>query len=198
MKNIFILSCKNLIDTPLEDSELFNGLKTGNRKAVKKIYSTYLPSVKTWVMHNSGTRQDAEDVFQESLEIILLKIDHLQSSLAALIMQLSKRRWIDRIRKRNTRQKVSNELGKRLEDREEMDTALEDKQREYNRFKLLERTFKQLSETCQQLLELSRKGKDTEEILNIMSFNSVNTMYRRKAACISRWSELIKATQLIE
>ncbi len=179
----------------MEDYELFNGLKSGDRESIKKIYINVLPSVKTWIVRNSGSNEDAEDVFQECLEIILLKIDHLQSSLSGLILQLSKRRWIDRIRKNKTRKGVSIVLAQRLYTETINNPLIEEQESEYQRYQIMESTFKNLSETCQKLLTLTKKSLSTEEIVHAMAFNSINTLYRRKAACISRWSQLVQEIQ---
>ena len=60
----------------------------------------------------------------------------------------------------------------------------------------MEKYFSELSETCQMLMSLLKKGMKVEEVIREMSFSSANTLYRRKAACMERWSTLIKEDKL--
>lgn len=175
----------------MQDTQLFTGLKTGNREAVRHIYDNMLPKVKSWVMANNGSQSDAEDVFQEALEIILLKIDNLNNSLSGLIMQLAKRRWIDRLRK-NNKHWVTDFSALEKPTETNLLEELVEKELEYNRYKIMDKSFQKLSETCQKLLELMRSGIPVDELVNRMAFSSANTLYRRKSACTNRWTKLIK------
>ncbi len=175
----------------MQDTKLFTGLKTGNREAVRQIYDSMLPKVISWVVANNGSQSDAEDVFQEALEIILLKIEKLNHSLSGLIMQLAKRRWIDKLRKNSKQWSTDLSVIDQASDTSLLDELVE-KELEYNRYKIMDLTFRNLSATCQKLLELLKSGKSVDELVKLMDFSSANTLYRRKSACTNRWSELIK------
>lgn len=60
------------------------------------------------------------------------------------------------------------------------------------RFQVLETTFLKLTVVCQQLISKLKKGKKPSEIVNEMNFNSNNTFYRRKFACLDSWKKLCK------
>ena len=49
------------------DSELVANLRSGKRmdETIKAIYRNHFDSLSWYVMNNSGSRQDAEDIFQE-------------------------------------------------------------------------------------------------------------------------------------
>jgi len=81
----------------VSDQELFSGLKKGDEKCIRLIYSSLFPSVKRWVMDNSGNEADAYDIFQETLETILLKIDSLNSNMKGLTLRISKNKWLDKL-----------------------------------------------------------------------------------------------------
>lgn len=51
----------------LPDEEIISGLKTGKRteEMIRSLYRGYFESLSWYVMNNSGSRQDAEDIFQE-------------------------------------------------------------------------------------------------------------------------------------
>lgn len=177
----------------MEDLDLFNGLKTGNRKIIREIYDRFLPQVKMWIKNNGGNDADAHDLFQETLETILLKIEKLHSSFGGLLMQISKNKWIDKIRKDQTQKKVRTLVGERQDNESHSEKKYIEAESEYLKYKLMEKTFQALSETCQQLMRLIKSGKAVKEIVVEMQMNSANTLYRRKAACMERWTELLRS-----
>jgi len=173
------------------DQELFNGLKRGDRKSIVSIYSSVFPVVKKWVLENNGDEADAYDVFQESLEAILLKIDSLNASFGGLVLRISKNKWIDKLRKQKTTDKMKSQmlyLSQQDQISSEEDLAI----KEQLKYQLMEKYFSQLSSICQQLMALLKRGKTVTEVVAELSFSNANSLSRRKAACMERWSKLIK------
>jgi len=171
----------------VSDLKLFEGLKHGDRKAINEIYKNISPKVIYWVKNNSGSEEDGYDIFQESLEIILLKIESLNSSLGGLIMRIAQRKWIDKLRKN----KVSiisadNSLSENIQAYEDQAVV------EHEKHKLMDHTFSKLSALCQKIIIALKKGSTVDEIVRTLEMSSANTLYRRKSACIERWSILIK------
>ncbi|MBT8231381.1 MAG: sigma-70 family RNA polymerase sigma factor [Saprospiraceae bacterium] len=176
----------------MEDKELLTGLKAGDRKTLDYIYKNILPKVKYWILQNKGSVEDAYDIFQEVIETTLLNINHVHTSFSGMIMQMAKNKWIDGRRKKKTREKVRDGLQHRQDYDRSAENEFIEKEKEYLKFKLLENSFKQLSDVCQKVMSMVKAGKKVEEIVTALAFKSANTMYRRKAACIERWSKLIK------
>jgi len=172
----------------VSDKELLRGLKRGDRVTVVRIYDSLLPKVTNWVVANSGTKADARDVFQEALEIILLRVEKINSSFEGLVMTICKNKWIDRIRleKRTRQLKSEVNLERSVGELTQDDTIV------YNKYVLMEKYFTQLSETCQKVMMLVKRGVPVAEIVAELSLSNANTLYRRKAACVERWSQLIK------
>jgi len=173
----------------MSDLELFKGLKSGDRTGVQSIYDRYLPVAEQWIRANSGTTEDARDLFQECLEILILKIESCNESLQGLIMTIIKRRWIDRLRSVKRQNIIMGETVHEQDSRNEDDTA-------YDKYRLMEITFEQLSSLCQQLMTAIKRGMQVEQMVEELGFKSANTLYRRKAACIERWSVLVKESQV--
>jgi len=173
------------------DRDLFSGLKEGDKSSIRTIYSTLFPVVRKWVIENNGNEEDAYDIFQETLEVILLKVDALNSNLKSLVMRIAKNKWIDLMRRTKTNRNIKDQI---LYIEQQTDLSAEEKTacKEQLKYRLMEKYFLQLSSTCQQLLELLKQGLKVEQVVSKLSFSNSNTLYRRKAACIERWSTLIK------
>lgn len=176
----------------MEDKDLLAGLKNGDRAVLTYIYKEVFPKVNNWILQNSGQKDDAYDIFQEVLESVLLNVNEVYKSFDGMIMHMAKNKWIDRVRKNKTQSKVREAVSDRHSYSEDVENEYIVHEREYIKFKLLENSFAKLSETCQQLMTLIREGKKVGEIVELLAFKSANTLYRRKAACVERWSVLIK------
>ena len=76
------------------DLETFKGLKSKDNKAYEILYKFYYPSVKNFITKNSGCEDDAQDIFQETILVLLEKVPkedfNLTSSLKYNAILLSK------------------------------------------------------------------------------------------------------------
>lgn len=181
----------------MSDIELFEGLKQGNKRTIMTVYEVYYPKVISWIMKNNGGEADARDIFQETLETILLKVDKVHSSFEGMVMTISKRKWIDKLRKVSTNDKVVTAIANQnIGGSISWDDHYAESEIAYQKNQLMEKYFVQLSNLCQELLQLIKKGVDVQKIVIRLKFTNTNTLYRRKAACVERWSKLIKQDKL--
>lgn len=85
--------------------DILKDLKSENNKAFGELYKRYFDMVKCYVLNNSGQLNDAEDVFQDAMIVLLEKLRHdnfiLTSSLKTYIMAISKNLWLKRLRGKN-------------------------------------------------------------------------------------------------
>lgn len=168
----------------------FDGLKSGDAAIIRDIYSSLLPKVKAWIVKNGGTSIVADDIFQDVLETILLKIERVDKSFEGLVMQIAKYKWYDKIRK--SKKEVRTEDSLRLIHSDlDIESNIIKAEESYIRYKLMDTTFNKLSDLCQKLLQKIKTGLSADQICGELNFNNKNTLYRRKAACIQRWSTLI-------
>lgn len=57
----------------LSRNEVLLRLKARDKAVIEKIYKCLFPSLNHWITINSGTMEDAEDVFHDSLLCIMIK-----------------------------------------------------------------------------------------------------------------------------
>lgn len=86
----------------LSDDNLLCQLKNEENTAFNHLYDNCFPSVAKYVMQNSGNGQDAEDIFQEAVIVLLGKIRQpkflLTSSLKTYLFSISKNLWLKKLR----------------------------------------------------------------------------------------------------
>jgi len=121
--------------------------------ALKQIYEQYYGIIKTLILTNSGNKQDAEDIFQEAIMVL---IDMIQgerfaekSSLKTLIYAICRNMWLDQLKRRS--KYVIRDTHKDYELGMEPDVSLalvsSEKRNE------LEQVFNQLGEPCHSMLK---------------------------------------------
>ncbi|MEO0727973.1 MAG: sigma-70 family RNA polymerase sigma factor [Bacteroidota bacterium] len=162
---------------PHPDQQYVDGLANNNRQIISSIYEQFLPMIVAYVKQNRGNRQDAEDLFAETLEILNLQArDGLQirQSFAAYCKLICQRRWINKL-KRN--QRISLELEEQAEPVEDAEVVA--KMEAYERKLLYRRHFSYLAERCRQILGLQWAGNNLKEVAEALQLN--HSYVRRQA-----------------
>jgi RNA polymerase sigma factor (sigma-70 family) len=182
------------------DHKFIEAFRQNNSLVTREIYEKHAKQAQQWICNNNGTIADARDMFQEAILVVYEKsLDPnfvLTCPLSALLHVIYSRKWYDRLRKENRSQKVINsaDLRSTFEQSETDAGSLADEASELEeRQKKIANAFQQLSDLCQQLLRLLGEGKAPKEVVALLNMNSVETLYRRKNACASRWRELLTA-----
>lgn len=84
-----------------EDS-LLAALKKGDNKAFKHLYHVAYGKVENFILTNSGRKEDAKDIFQESIIVVLRKIKEpdfkLTSKISTYVYSINRNLWLKYIR----------------------------------------------------------------------------------------------------
>ena len=165
-------------------------------KAFYKLYSGY-PKVEKLILSKGGTKNDAQDIFQEALIALYNKACDpdfvLSYPIGGLIFQICKNKWIDQIRKKTKESAVRILEKERYDSEQPSASAMEQIEEEEIRQNNLNAAFGKLSELCQKLLKAVSEGTTSKDIAVQLAMNDVNTVYRRKNACVERWKNLYQA-----
>ncbi|WP_282781222.1 RNA polymerase sigma factor [Phaeodactylibacter xiamenensis] len=172
-------------------------LRQGDFSTLDYIYREHAPTITQWVVRNSGSVSDAQDVFQEGIIALHQKAQDptflLTCPLGALLFQICRNKWFSQLRKKNRETEVRNAEAERYESEGIVQNTLEQIEEEEIRQRKLDQAFGQLSELCQQLLQLLASGMASAEVAEQLGMNNANTVYRRKNACAERWRNLFNA-----
>ncbi len=178
------------------DHKYVEALRQNNQIVIREIYSRFSGEALRWVLNNSGSAADARDIFQEAVLVMFEKSRQpdfvLTCPLGALLYLFYSRKWIDRLREKKREIVVRNSEENRYasETVENLEILAEESLREANDQKRLSKTFAHLSELCRNLLSLLAEGISPRDAAEKLQFNSVDTLYRRKNACVQRWKTL--------
>src|SRR5688572_29740176 len=128
----------------MNDSQIVSDLKKRNNAAYDLLYSFYYPTIERFVKRNSGTSDDAKDVFQETIIVLLDKVPKedfvLTSSIKTYIFAVASNIWLKRLREAKRTMKLP--LDFELEDMTL--TEWEEKDANYQKRNLLQRIFEKM------------------------------------------------------
>jgi RNA polymerase sigma factor (sigma-70 family) len=167
----------------MTDKEIIEYLRNGKyAKAVKGLYD-FFPAVKKHIVNNSGTSEDAKDIFQDALVILYQKMKTgefiLTVPISTYLYAVAKNLWLQELRKR-----------KKLPIAERDTDVAEDLIEQEQGFDIASAAFNFLGEKCRQLLILFYfKKKSFREIASLLQFGSEQTAKNQKYRCIQKAKE---------
>ena len=169
------------------DQETFLGLKSRDNHAYEILYKFYYPSVKHFIIKNNGTSDDAKDIFQETICVLLEKVPKddfsLTSSLKTYIFAISSNLWLRRLRDSNKIVKTDLDIyEKYLADYEEAETDLPD-----NKAAQALNIFKRITSKCVTLLKaIFYDEKNIDDVTQEFGYTNKHNAQNQKYKCLEQ------------
>ncbi len=169
------------------DHETFLGLKSKDNKAYEILYKFYYPSVKNFIIKNNGREDDAKDIFQETIIILLDKVPkddfNLTSSLKTFIFAISSNLWLKRLRDSSKMVKTDIDIyEKYLADYEEVEEEIH----QANSNKVLA-IFKTITNKCVVLLKaIFYANNNIDVITKEFGYTNKHNAQNQKFKCLEQ------------
>jgi RNA polymerase sigma factor (sigma-70 family) len=114
----------------MTEQQIIEGLAQNDRKTTEHVYKTLAPPIFKYVLSNSGTRDEAQDLFQETFIKVLKNIHDGQynhrEKFEAYFLTVARYTWLDQLRVRKSKQWVGDDdLLLRLADENDEEALLE-------------------------------------------------------------------------
>lgn len=173
------------------DPELIEGLKHKNDKAIYEVYQAFFPPVEKYILMNSGASQDAEDVFQDTvlilLNFVLKKNFTLTSSLKTLVFAIARRLWLKQLRSRSRKETL---LEIELEQADFI-THWEEVELSEKKYNSIPQVLSRISVHCSGLLkELFLTGKIPDH------YKNNHSMRNQKYKCLQQARKMMQKLQV--
>lgn len=172
---------------------LFNALIKGESKGILEIYETVFPIALKHISRNKGNKDDAEDIFQKALIMIITKfkvknyepIENFESYLLGICKNL----WLKELsfRKKWVTKTQNSELNNEGNAKMLALAILEN-----DRWEAYKRNFNLLSDNCKKVLSLYFKKKSYAEITAALQYNSETVTRQRVFKCKTKLTQLIQ------
>lgn len=172
--------------------EILEGIRGRDTKILDFIYESYIHQITDLVKQNSGTYEDAKDIYQDAVLIIYQRVRDselkLNCTFGTYIYSVCRLLWLKNLEKKKIERKYLEEKANYISVNEDLLDIFEKNERQ----KLYQYYFKKLSFKCQKILELSLAGISANEIARILNFKSEVYVRKRKHNCKENLVEKIK------
>lgn len=174
----------------MKDQEIFERICQGEEKALEFLYKKYYRMMTKLVITNSGTEQEAKDIYQEALVVFWQKAVSgklvLTSKISTYLYSVCQNLW---------RKELDRKRRLSREEKDDVEYIEHDKK---ERAKIINQCIRQLGEKCQKVLMYYYfDGMSMQEIADKLGFANTNTAKTKKYKCKKKLDELVK-TQFTE
>jgi len=170
----------------MDEKEIFGRICKGDEEALEFLYKKYYRMMTKLVISNSGTEEEARDVYQDALIVFWQKATSgnlvLTSKMSTFIYSICQNLWRKEL---DRKKRLSNE---------EKDSSVEMDTETLEREKIIAGCIEQLGDTCKKVLtyyyfdELSM-----QDIADKLGFANTDTAKTKKYKCKKKLDELVKA-----
>ncbi len=184
------------------DSELVTNIQSGLRmdETIKAIYRSHFDCLVWYVMNNSGSRQDAEDVFQEVVVafIDLVKKDKFrgESTVKTFLFSLNRFTWLNELKRRG-RAMAREEKYEKGQEKVEMDASelIADREGKAEVVRLVG----ELGEACKKILLLFYyENLSMKEILETMHYENEQVVRNKKYKCLKQLEQMVNSNPALK
>ncbi|MCF0073499.1 sigma-70 family RNA polymerase sigma factor [Dyadobacter sp. CY261] len=166
------------------DFPLIQAIKSGNEKALGLFYKDNYGKILHLVLKNSGSDDDARDVYQDCMTEVVLQIrrgrlDQLGSRLSTYLYSVCYYKWIDRLRQKGKMMQAG--YG------DDLETAVIEEDDSSPYLQALEKVLGQIGEKCMMLLKAFYYEKLTmTQIASKLGFADENSAKSQKNKCMDK------------
>lgn len=173
------------------EQTLLKGLAANDAKAAETIYKENFKLIQSFIVNNSGTYDDARDIFQEAMIVLYENAKNesfvLTCKIATYVYSVSRRLWLKRLQQ-NSRF-ITQVEG--FEETVAVDEDIELQERRDADFTIMERALGSLGAPCKSLLEAYYlQKKDMAEIAQTFGYTNADNAKNQKYKCLMRLKKL--------
>lgn len=180
------------------DQRYIEALLLNDRELIAEIYRRFAPAIRSFIVKNRGSEDDAADILQESLIDIYNQARYKDLKLTCpfepFLLLICKRKWLNEIKKRGHSPvtKLADDLSDWGED---TFAAAENLGREEEKAKVFMEQFKRLGDKCREILQLSLSGERQEKIAETLGV-TYGYLRKKKSECMATLLSYIQAQKI--
>lgn len=166
-------------------------------EGLRHIYQEYFPLIRSLVTSNSGSAENAADVFQEAIIVLMRQLRNgrfeRKSSLRGFLYGISRNIWLKELRKKSLKTVSLTEVSDQLliESDGYDSTVFADRKHKIGAF------VSRLDENCRALLRaFYYQRHSVKEIMRIFDIESESAVKNRKYRCMKKLIGLVNKENL--
>jgi len=189
------------VEGKFDDVELIAAIKDKKdlNKAILSLYQQYSETVSSFIIHYGGSRQDAQDTFQETvisfIDIVKNGKFRMEASVKTFLVSIARNIWFNELRKKD-RSGQREKLFENSREQKEMDISHDIGDRELKQ--QLSELLSMMGEPCRKILLLFYyENLSMKEMLEHLPYDNEQVVRNKKYKCLLQLTELIKDHPLI-
>lgn len=173
------------------DQKIIALIRSKDQKTLAKIYQDVYPMVLKYVINNSGSEDDAQDIFQDAFYILMKKVEdanfQLSSLLSTYLVGISKNLWLKKLTKTQLDAKTyQEELSHANEFLEE------DENENLTKVKSIADAITSLGEPCKTLIVHYYYFKASmKDIARMLKYTNADNAKNQKYKCLQRLKKMV-------
>lgn len=187
---------KHIISTVSEiDNFLIQGLLEGKSESFERLYEDYFPVISKMIVKNSGSTEEAQDIFQEAVVILYDKVSRneltLTSQLRTYLYAICHRLWLKEL---NSRNKKMSEVSTTEFDIPTVEEDIEMHAIINNRFEIMESSLSSLGNPCEDIIrDFYLNNLNMQQISDKFGYSNADNAKNQKYKCLQRLKKLFFA-----
>ena len=173
-----------------DDTTVLSDLRRQEENAYRILYRFHYPMVERFVLRNSGSQDDAKDVFQDTLVVLLRKVNddfELTSSLKTYVFAISSNLWLKRLAKARQNFDLYFDSVQDVESHNALSALVEEDQRQARQARLSDWLGK-ITEHCKTFLQaVFFLGKKAEE----MGYKNKHVAQNQQYKCLQQIRKVV-------
>lgn len=167
-------------------TEIIIDLKGENNKAFGTLYKNYFGVVNRFITNNSGTNHDAEDIFQDTMIVLIAKLRQddfvLEASVKTYLMAIAKNLWFKKLRTASKETEFTDLHNNKFY--EEISLAIEQEKTYLDK---LQYYIQQISEHCKRLIhDMFFKNQPIRQIQKDYGYATLHNAQNQKHKCVEQ------------
>ncbi|HXB39854.1 MAG TPA: sigma-70 family RNA polymerase sigma factor [Bacteroidia bacterium] len=176
------------------DKEYIEGLRLSNDAVIRSVYKKFYPVIARMVLNNSGTEQEAKDVFQETVLVLYHHVQQQQFELTCTLQtylySVSRRLWLKQLHKKSGLFKLDERFYEG-EDVAEIASDLEVYEERDQNIGRMKESMGQLGEPCKTLIEdFYTRHLSMDEIAEKFGYTNADNAKNQKYKCLQRLKKI--------
>lgn len=180
---------------PHKDQKYIVALLQNDNRVLGELYQKFTAKIVRYIVNNSGTSDDAQDIIQETLITIYHQAKEknliLTCPFDAYFFLLCKRKWLNKINKKEI-EKVTV-LVEIISITDEQERLADETEVYEKRTELYQEKLTELGGKCKELLDLTFKVKKMKKVAEILNV-TYGYARKKKSECIGKLAKMIKSS----
>lgn len=180
-----------------QDQRYLIGLVNNDALIINEIYKKCAGKVKSFILFNNGSTNDAEDIFQEALVDVYHQAKYkdllLSCPFEPFLLLVCKRKWLNQLKKKSNIQ-VTNSEDDLLHIGEDTFEQAEQLEHQKEQSAIFLNAFGKLGERCQEIIKWSMQGDAQEKVAEALGV-TYGYLRKKKSECMASLVKLVNVNK---